>query len=174
MTLEAETGSGSSTANSYVTLAVANDYFTRHLSGTAWAAKTDAEKETLLITAARAVDYGATWKGRKITITQAMQWPREDVETQLPWPDTLYPNNAVPPQVKAAQIEVAALFLNGDRFADQDADGISSVSLGKGALAVTFDANTAKSILGRVAPLLLAEFAHNSGTKRGAAPIYRM
>lgn len=174
LTFEVETGTGSETANSYASVAEATAFLASHLSGGTFAAKTTAEKETLLIMAARAVDNGATFKGYKTKLKQAMQWPREYVEIDRPYPENLWPATSIPPDLKTAQMEVVALLLTGgDRTADQDADGIASVSLGKGAVAVTFDANTAKSLLGRIAPALLADWAINISSKRGLARVRR-
>lgn len=174
LTFLAETGTGSATSNSYATVAEADNFLGSHLSGGTFAAKTTAQKETLLIMAARLLDNGVTFKGYKTKLGQAMQWPREFVTIDRPYPENLWPNNSVPNEIKTAQMEVVALLLiGGDRTADADADGIASVSLGKGAVAVTFDANTAKSLLGRIAPAILADYAISISSKRGMAPVRR-
>lgn len=174
MTFEQETGTGSATSNSYASVAEAESYLASHLSGGAFAAKTTTEKETYLIHAARLVDAGVTFKGFPLRVDQALAWPRENVMIDRPYPENYYSNVTVPPPVKRAQMEVVALLLvGGDRTADADSDGISSVSLGKGALAVTFDANTAKTLLGRIAPSILADFAISISSKRGMARVRR-
>lgn len=170
MTLTKETGDASPDSNSYVTVAEANDYFTRHPSGAQWAAKSNDEKETLLITAGRTLDYGAQWKGIQVDLDQGMQWPREGVIVQ----GQAYPSTQIPRQICQAQMEVAALFLSGNRLADQDSDGIKSVSLGKGAVAVEFDPTTTKAMLGRAAPDLIAMFTTGNGGRRGMVPVVRM
>lgn len=174
MTFEQETGTGSETSNSYATVAEADAYLASHLSGGTFAAKTTSQKETLLIHAARMLDAGVTFKGFKLRLDQAMAWPRDGVEIDRPYPENYYSNTKVPPCVKTAQLEVVALLLiGGDRTADADSDGIASVSLGKGAVAVTFDPNTARTLLGRIAPAILADFAVSISSKRGMAPVRR-
>ena len=170
MTFEAETGTASETSNSYATVAEADSYLLHHLSGGTWASKTTEQKETYLIQAARIIDYGATYKGHKKERLQGMQWPRYAVEMRDPYPYRFFDDTIIPPEIKRAQLEVAALLLiGGDRTADQDSDGIASVALGKGALAVTFDANTARSLMGRIAPAMISDFAISISSRRGMA-----
>lgn len=196
LTFEVELGTGSPTSNSYASVSEADNFMGSHLSGGLWSTQGTPRKETILIMAARLLDSTVTYKGYKTNFAQVMQWPRAYVEIDLPagyyipstlTPDgntlqgSLYalgsyiPSNLIPPALKLAQLEVAVLLLTGgDRTADQDADGIASVSLGKGAVAVTFDPNTAKTLLGRIAPNLLAELCISTGSKRGMAIVRRM
>lgn len=174
MTFEKETGTGSETSNSYVSVAEADAYLASHLSGATFAAKTNTEKETLLIHATRLLDAGVTFKGMKLRVDQALAWPRDGVEIDRPYPENWYPNTKIPQAIKNAQLEVVALLLiGGDRAADADSDGISSVSLGKGAVAVTFDPSTARTLLGRIAPAILSDFAISISSRRGMAPVRR-
>lgn len=171
MTLTKETGTADPLSNSYATVAEADDYFTRHTSGTAWAAKSTEDKETLLIMAARTLDYGAQWQGIRVSLNQGMQWPRVGVVVEC----QAWPEDEIPRQIREAQYELAALIMTGgDRNADQDSDGIKSLSLGKGAIAVEFDAATSKAMLGRAAPQLIAMFAISTGGGRGMVRVRRM
>lgn len=167
--IEKEIGGASPTANTYASVSDADAYLATHMSGAAWAAKSTPQKEAILVTAARIIDYGATYKGYKKQREQGMQWPRYMVEMTNPYPWRYYDDTIIPPEIEKAQMEVAALLLNGDRTSDQDADGIASVSLGNGALAVTFDPHTAKTMMGRIAPAMLADFAISISSKRGMA-----
>lgn len=172
--IEKETGSASPTSNTYVSVSDADAYLLLHMSGATWAGKSTQEKEAILVTAGRIIDYGATYKGYKKERLQGMQWPRYQVEMQNPYPWLYYDDTIIPPEIQRAQMEVAALLLvGGDRTADQDADGIASVSLGKGAVAVTFDPHTAKTLMGRIAPAMLADFAISISSKRGMAQARR-
>lgn len=171
MTLTKETGTADPASNSYATVAEADDYFTRHTSGTTWGTKSTEDKETLLIMAGRTLDYGAQWKGVRVSLKQGMQWPRMGVEIE----GQCWPSDEVPKQVKEAQYELAALIMTGgDRNADSDSDGVKSLSLGKGAIAVEFDAATSKALLGKAAPQLIRMFAISTGSKSGMVTVKRM
>lgn len=189
LTFEVETGASSATSNSYASVAEADAFMGSHLSGSTWANQSQQRKETILISAARLIDAEVVFRGYKTQFGQAMQFPRAYLEIQTPTgyyqqpymsPDgetlnsallvygSYLPTNYIPPQLKTAQLELAVLLLTGgDRGADADSDGIASVSLGKGAVAVTFDKTTAKTLLGRLAPALLSEFAESTGGNRG-------
>lgn len=162
MSLVQETGAGLATSNSYVAVADADAYFSRHSVAAKWAPLANDAKETALITAARALDYGVTWKGLRVTAEQAMQWPRKCVKIST----GLVEEDVVPAQVKMAQMEIAALVVvGGDRMADPSTAGLKSAVLGKGALEVEFDSSTTRTLLGTAAPLMLQEFTVNSAAK---------
>lgn len=78
--LETEDGTGKASAESLITVADADTYFTGR-GITNWATLSTAEKEQAL---RRATDYmeqvyGQKWKGARMTDTQALSWPRYDV-----------------------------------------------------------------------------------------------
>lgn len=170
MTLTKETGTADPASNSYVTVAEADDYFSRHPIAAVWATKAPSDKETALITAGRTLDYGAAWKGTMVNLDQGMLWPRAGVQAE----GRDYPSTSIPRQVQYAQFEVAALFLSGNRLADQDREGIKSVNLGDGAVQVEFDAASAPTMLGRAAPDLIRLYAIGTGQKGGMVSVYRM
>lgn len=74
-----EDGSGLSTANSYCTVAFADDYHAKFGSPAAWTALTTPQKEAYLRQASQALDlrYGLRWGGVKANEDQAMDWPRD-------------------------------------------------------------------------------------------------
>lgn len=81
MALTVETGSGSATADSYISL---TDAATRHtnLGNTAWAAlASDTVREQCLRRATEYMEgaYRLRWKGYRKTATQALSWPRNFV-----------------------------------------------------------------------------------------------
>jgi hypothetical protein len=79
--LTIETGAGLPDAESYASVAQADAYHAKR--GTAaWAALDESEKESLLIKSTEYMvgQYRARWKGRRRTATQALDWPRYDVE----------------------------------------------------------------------------------------------
>lgn len=108
MTLILEDGTGLATANSYGSVAEADTYFAdRPTQNTTWAAKSTAEKEEALILATSYLDaeYGADWIGRKQSLEQALDWPREDAVTR----DGFSVSSSVPTRLKRATFEAAFL-----------------------------------------------------------------
>ena len=77
MSLVTESGAGSATAESYISVADAD---TRHAAfgNTAWAALTTSAKEIALrkATAYMVQSYRTRWLGERINSTQALDWPR--------------------------------------------------------------------------------------------------
>lgn len=83
MAFEAETGSGSATANSLAAVAEADTYHSDR-GNTAWAGFSTGTKQSLLI---KATDYLQNqamfpWRGQIKTATQALCWPRTGVVEQ--------------------------------------------------------------------------------------------
>ena len=97
----------SATANSYVTLAEANDYFETVPDSTTWTNKTDDQKNRSLIAATRWID-SFVFFGDRCDAGQALKFPRnnyqvDDVELSC----TVIPNN-----IKYAQFELARALAN--------------------------------------------------------------
>jgi hypothetical protein len=128
---------GGTTANSYATLAEADTYFESKAYSSAWDAKTDAEKNTLLVDATRMIDYLFDFNGT-ITNTsprQALKWPRTgayDCESILIDADT------IPDNVKYAQFE-QALYLTAVEATQTSNIKYEEASVGKGAVKAKFN-----------------------------------
>jgi hypothetical protein len=111
MALVVETGTGSATAESYISVADATTYHANR-GNSPWALLTTAQMEESL---RRATDYmeqvyRMRWLGYRVTITQALSWPRDEVQRldlTLLNQYSYYENNAVPPEVKNACAELA-------------------------------------------------------------------
>jgi hypothetical protein len=105
-TLVVETGSGSATANTYISLADADSYLADHDESTYWRDSTDDEKNQALIIATRYIDamYRHRWVGTKASSTQALAWPRSSAEDEDGY--TLA-STAVPAAIKNAAVELA-------------------------------------------------------------------
>jgi hypothetical protein len=118
MSLNAE--AGSSTADSYVSVADADAYFGA-LENSRWAALADADaKEVVLRKATRYLDnqYRGRFVGYKATQAQSLAWPRVAGSRGLACPlkdadgfDIAV--DIVPDQIKRATLEVAALVASG-------------------------------------------------------------
>jgi hypothetical protein len=122
----------STTANSFGTLAEADDYLAnKRLNGGAWAVLAQALRETALIQACALLERGFTWAGSIRTIEQKLSWPRSGVEDPN---GRWYSYDTVPDIVKEAQFELAFALTVKDRIAGQEPD-----LLGKGFSRVKLD-----------------------------------
>lgn len=155
-----EDGTGVEDANTYVTRAEADAYFAEHPRAAAWAALGGSAKDAQLVYATRMLDASVTFKGSRILIGQALEWPRYGVEID----DQYWPENTIPKDVKAAVYELAiSNSVNGLSDDPTGTEGIKSLSIGKGAVALEFDAATVRTMLGKLVPLLLSRFALSTG-----------
>nr|BDD45291.1 hypothetical protein 13 [bacterium] len=103
-----EDGTGVSNANSYVSEAEADAYFTAR-NNTTWASKTQAEKEAALIYATVYLDGHYYWVGHIANESQSLGWARTwayDSEGRE------IPSNIVPQRVKDACCELALYALS--------------------------------------------------------------
>lgn len=116
---------GGATANSYVTLSEATAYFNNRAFATAW--ENEEEKEDVLITATSVIDWYITWKGVRVTDTQALDWPRAEVYNKI---GEYYAEDVIPQDVKTAIFEYALSSLSSDRTAEGALDGLSEVRAG--------------------------------------------
>jgi len=116
-----------SDANSYVTRAEADAYFTDRMHSSAWTALTDtAIKDGILITSSQMLDWYINWKGDKATVAQSMQWPR----TGAIRPDGTEIDDVLPPEVKTAVYELALSNIEADRMTDDPLAGIGQLRAG--------------------------------------------
>lgn len=109
---EVETGLGSATANSYVTVAEADQYFLDHAPPAAWTAAVQATKEQALRIASQYLDtmYNARWLGFRTNRTQNLCWPRSAV---VDLEGFGYDTRTIPQRVKDACCEAARRQISG-------------------------------------------------------------
>ncbi len=128
MALVVETGSGSATAESYISVADATTYHAAR-GNAAWAAlASDTVREQLLRKSTEYMMqvYRQSWKGVRMTATQALDWPRAYVylEPVITGANIDYPNlvasNIVPTEVKRACAELALKASSAELYADQE------------------------------------------------------
>lgn len=127
MSLVTEDGTGLSTAESYISVTSADTYFTAR-GVAAWAALTTPQKEQALRKATdyMVADYGGRWAGMRVTVTQALDWPRAWVQNRDapglygPYPN-YYSSTSVPTPVANACAELANRAAAGDLLVDQGA-----------------------------------------------------
>ena len=118
---------GASDANSYVTRAEADAYFTDRMHSSAWSALDDLVKDGLLVSSSQMLDWYIKWKGSKATSAQSMQWPRSGAIR----PDgTEIDDDVLPPEVKTAVYEQAFANIEADRMEDDPLAGIGQLRAG--------------------------------------------
>lgn len=122
MTIIVEDGTGLTTAETYVSVAVADDYHTA-MGNTGWTG-TDAAKEIALRRAAQYIDTRYTYRGTRVNLNQALEWPRSSYETDgraESWPV---------PNLKAACCEAALRALSDTLTADVSTDQVIEETVG--------------------------------------------
>lgn len=114
---------GTSTANSYVTVAEADTYFEASFGRPLWATATPDNKAVLVINASRSLDSFMEWEGSKTNSTQSMEWPRKDTYDKA---GLAYPSDAIPMPIKFAVYELCYHILanGGLNFAEQTVDRV--------------------------------------------------
>lgn len=158
MALIVENGTGMSTAESYISVADADAYFSaRNLTLWADAGFSTTEKEGCL---RRATDfltasYRGRWTGRRASTTQALDWPRLDVPRSEADGSGFYPSDAVPVEVVRACAELAWRAAFGELAPDESRRTIrEKVDV----IEVEYDPNAPQSTRFRVVENLLAPF----------------
>jgi len=164
VTLVVETGSGITGANTYIDLADAEEYILTRLNVTVWDAATDDLKNRALVMATRIIDSRMDWKGRMVQpLTQALQWPREDIEID----DEEWSATEVPNDVKNATVEFALFLLTGDRTADDASSGLESIGVGDGAVDLKFNNRTEADLVPDTVIDLLGRWIDSAGSGTG-------
>jgi hypothetical protein len=128
---------GSATANSYCTVAEADDYHSTRLFATTWTLATTPTKEAALMWATRLLEGSITWTGIVTNAAvQVLQWPRQGMIARnlLAYVDSA----TIPVEVKNACAELARQLIAADRTADNDVETSRIRSVTAGPIAVTF------------------------------------
>lgn len=115
MALIVEDGTGKPDADSYVTLAEADAYCAK-LGHAKWTG-TDTAKESALVRACQYVDTRYRFKGERLTVAQALEWPRSIAD-------------GIPSRIKDAQCEAALRALTGVLYADSDGRVVTAKTIG--------------------------------------------
>lgn len=116
---------GTTTANSYVTEAEADAYFEDRYRADKW--NTVVNKEAILITSSRLLDWGLVFNGQKVSGSQSMQFPRVGIALDE---DYTVPSETIPDQIKMAVFELALYSIEQERTLDNPLAGIGSVTVG--------------------------------------------
>jgi len=150
---EVEDGTGLAGANSYASVAMADQYFLDR-GVTAWASIAEAQKKAVLVQATDYIDqrYGARFIGARATDTQALEWPREYAGN--------YADDVVPTPLQRACAEYA-LRANGNPLAPDpkiDAAGVPMVTTMQKAGPVEQRFATAAGSSNSASPVLLRPY----------------
>jgi len=165
---------GSASANSYVTLAEANQFMDdRPPASSTWSDATDDEKTQAILWATKLIDRLVDWDGQVVDDVQALDWPRDG----LVFPSGFnVPNDAIPTELKDATAEFARQLLEEDRAADSDIETKGVTSLRVGPISMNFKRSVfAKVLPDAVVHLIPQEwYLEIRGRKRGVVELVRV
>ena len=117
MTIVVETGTGDPAAESYISVAEADAYF-ESVGETSWGSKPYGQKETALRRATNYIGetYQLRWKGCRASTTQALDWPRLDVESGAlaGTGNPIVPSTKIPVALRRATAQFALQALLGN------------------------------------------------------------
>lgn len=120
-----EDGTGVAGANSYLSVAEADDILIVNIQNYAtWSALTTQQKEYLLIWATRTIDQYVDWFGAKTDEDNALRWPRTGVTDR---DGNAIDDDEIPQALKNAVAELAIRQAIADRTGEQGRDGIKRV-----------------------------------------------
>lgn len=125
MPLVVETGAGLTNAESYASVAEADAYLAAFRPSTAWSAASTDVKEQKLRQATQWLDNKFSWKGRKYTKEQSLDWPRSYVQDSEGFDLDV---NVIPTDLKRATIEAAVRAISSELDPDITPGRISSLS----------------------------------------------
>lgn len=132
MAIVIEDGTGLTDAEAYISVADADTYFAAR-GNAAWGALLEAAKEAALRLGADYMEavYGERWKGARVSMTQALSWPRDGVCVN----GFEVADDVVPTAVARANAELAMRASAGTLLADQGAQVVSETV---GPISVTY------------------------------------
>ena len=121
MSLIVEDGTGLANAQSYISVADADTYFTEHSAPAVWTAASTAAKEKALKLAAQYMDaiFKMRWKGIRKQETQALDFPRYGIEDRDGY---FLSSDALPTPIKQACAEYAVRSITNELYPDLTAD----------------------------------------------------
>lgn len=121
---------GSTSANSYISVADADAYFNNRLNSTNWESADPDDKSRALVMATDRIEQ-EKFQGRKVDSGQRLQWPRYEVYDKN---DDLYATDAIPRPVQNATCELAILLLGSDYLKESKLSQFNAIRVGPIAL----------------------------------------
>lgn len=124
-TFTVEDGTVVAGANSYVTVAYADDYFEidPNFKDT-WASLPISEQEYYLAWSTRILDQKVRWNGQRTSDTSALRWPRTGVSDA---DGVTIGTNTMPRQLKEATCEFAKWLYSNDPTTGRDEDNLKRI-----------------------------------------------
>jgi hypothetical protein len=134
---------GSTSANSYITIADADTFFESHLYADDWNDADTTQKCQALQMATRLLDQWFEWAGSVTDGDQALLWPRSAVIG----PDGyLEANDTIPVRIEQGTAELARNLIIKDRTADNETEAQGVKRVKAGSVEVEFGSVSAKPI----------------------------
>ena len=152
VTLVKETGTGSTTANSYANATDGDSYHEGHLYATDWTGASTATKNDALVMATRIIDASYQFNGWMANETQALQWPRD--KAQHPNQQSYFDDTEIPPRLLEAVCETARELIKIDPTDEPDGQGIRRLRMA-GSVDILFDHTDRKPMVPHLAQRLL-------------------
>jgi hypothetical protein len=168
MALVVEDGSGKTNADAFVSLTDCDTYFTNRQGSAAWndAGVTDEEQEAAIRNSTAYLDrrYHGLWRGMRIELNQALDWPRQDI---IDVDGFAVDAASVPQAVIDACCEGAVLALSEDLLPDIANTGIISeetVAVGSVRSTTKYEGGKSQIKSFRKIETLLRGLIHPTGT----------
>jgi len=160
VTLVKETGTGSTSANSYANATDGDTYHEGHLYATDWTGASTATKNDALVMASRIIDASYQFIGWMANETQSMQWPRD--KAQHPNQQSYFNNTEIPTNLVNAVSETARELIKKDPTDEPDGQGLKRLRMA-GSVDLIFDNRDRKPMI----PYLAQRFLKGLGTLTG-------
>lgn len=165
MALIVETGAGLATAESYISEVDADTYHEKR-GNTAWDSVTDKEAALRKATDYLMQNYRMSWKGVRMTATQALDWPRGYVyrESFLNGASSSFPylvdDDIVPVEVENACAELALKTATAKLNPDLGKDIVSQTV---GPISTTYSASSPQQKRYRAIDMMLRPYLTSNG-----------
>jgi hypothetical protein len=159
MALEVEDGTGKATAESFISVTDASTYHTAR-GNAAWAAlASDTVREQCLRKATDYMEqvYRSRWQGCRVGETQALSWPRYDIEVE----GYAIDSDEVPTEVKYACAELALKAATADLSPDLT-QGVTREKVGQ--IEVEYDKSSPQRVRYAAIDAMLAPYLKSGGS----------
>lgn len=154
MALIVEDGTIVAGANSYVSLAEADNYFENHPYYSAnWSELSDEQKEAFLTYATRSADTLFRWKGYPVSLAQNLGWPRTAAYDKY---GLEYLSTAIPNGIKLGIMEMAVSAASADVYAPSSSAGLEEVKID--VIELKFDMTPSTQLVPTYALSLMRDF----------------
>lgn len=150
MSFLVEDGTGLAAANAYVSIAAADAYHADR-GNTGWDTAGVKEKQQAIVRATDYLDETFDWQGRRLTETQALDWPRD---AAFLLDGTEVDPDSVPPRLERACSEIALAALCRDVDPDSDEVGATSQTKSAGGISISQTLDRQRPVFHRAMKLI--------------------